>query len=105
LNSPETRGTFKYVEGAHTRQLGRYLVEVNRPALGFAELETLTARARAAAAELREAGTEVRFLRAVFVPEDETCFFLYESESPEAVRQAASVTGVALGGVTDSMEL
>lgn len=46
-------------------------------------------RARRAAAELSREGTPVRYLRSIFVPEDETCFFLYEAVSADAVREAA----------------
>jgi hypothetical protein len=45
--------------------------------------------ARAAAEELEREGTAVRYLRSMFVPEDETCFLVYEAESAEAVRSAA----------------
>ncbi len=31
----------------------------------------------------------MRFVRSVFVPEDEACFYLYEAPSAEAVREAA----------------
>jgi hypothetical protein len=31
----------------------------------------------------------VRFLRSVFVPEDESCFYLYEAASADDVREAA----------------
>ena len=43
-----------------------------------------------AADEVSQPGTEVRFLRAIFVPEDETCFCPYVSSSADAVREAAS---------------
>ena len=46
-------------------------------------------RARIAADELTRDGTAVRLLRAIFVPEDETCFYLYEAETVDAVREAA----------------
>jgi hypothetical protein len=46
-------------------------------------------RARRAAEELTQQGTPIRFLRSIFVPEDETCFYLYEAETVEAVREAA----------------
>ena len=38
---------------------------------------------------MRTAGIPVRFLRSVFVPEDESCFFLYEGPNTDAVRDAA----------------
>ncbi len=48
------------------------------------------ARARLAAEEVTREGTPVRYLRSIFVPEDETCFYLYEASSVEAVRAAAA---------------
>jgi hypothetical protein len=49
-----------------------------------------TRRARQAAAALTREGTPVRFVRSIYVPEDETCFVLYEARSCAAVREAAS---------------
>ena len=46
-------------------------------------------RAREAAAALTAEGTNVRFLRSIYLPEDETCFFLYRASSMEAVHAAA----------------
>jgi hypothetical protein len=46
-------------------------------------------RARSAAEELTRAGTRVRCLRSIFVPEDETCFLLYEADSIGLVQEAA----------------
>ncbi len=46
-------------------------------------------RLRLAADELSRDGTRVRYLRRIFVPEDETCFYLYEAASADAVREAA----------------
>jgi mannose-6-phosphate isomerase-like protein (cupin superfamily) len=48
----------------------------------------LAGRATAAAAELAREGTAVRFLRAIFLPEDETGFALYEAPSVQAVADA-----------------
>lgn len=38
---------------------------------------------------MRAEGIPIRFLRSIFVPEDEACFHLYEAGSLEAVRTAA----------------
>lgn len=46
-------------------------------------------RVRMAAEELTREGTPVRFLRSIFVPEDETGFYLCEAPSVEAVRELA----------------
>jgi Nickel responsive protein SCO4226-like len=60
-------------------------------------------RARTAAEELTEEGTPVRYVRAIFVPEDETCFFLYEAGSVEAVREAARRAGLGSERVTEAL--
>ncbi|MET0200922.1 MAG: nickel-binding protein [Gaiellaceae bacterium] len=46
-------------------------------------------RARLAAEELALRGTPVRYLSSIFLPEDETCFHLYEASSAEAIREVA----------------
>ena len=46
-------------------------------------------RARIAAEEMTREGTPVRLLRAIFVPDDETGFYLCEAASVEAVRELA----------------
>lgn len=46
-------------------------------------------RARLAAEELTREGKPVRYLRSIFLPEDETCFFICEAASAETVREAA----------------
>jgi hypothetical protein len=62
------------------------------------------ARARWAAAELSRLGTSVRYLNSIFVPEDETCYLLYEGESAEAVRDAARLAGLAFEHVAEAVE-
>jgi uncharacterized protein DUF4242 len=44
----------------------------------------------------------VRFVRTVFVPEDETCFYLYEAASADVVRQAARCAGLGVESVTEA---
>jgi hypothetical protein len=46
-------------------------------------------RARDAADRLTREGTPVEFIRWIFVPEDETCFYLYEASSADLVHAAA----------------
>ena len=71
-------------------QLARYVVELRPLESGWAELQHAAAKARQATDELRREGADVRFLRSIFVPEDDACFFLYEGSSAEAVRAAAA---------------
>jgi len=61
-------------------------------------------RARAAAADVSGEGSPVRYVRAILVPEDETCFFLWEGCSAEAVREAARRAGLGSERVTEALD-
>jgi hypothetical protein len=63
----------------------------------------LTAQARRASAQLRREGIDVRFLRSVFVPEDETCFHLYRAGSVDAVREAARRAALDVEDVSETV--
>jgi hypothetical protein len=53
-----------------------------------------------AAKQLSDEGEDVRLLRAILVPEDEVCFYLYRSPSAEAVRAAAARAGLRFERIT-----
>jgi len=44
-------------------------------------------RLAALAANLREEGTKVRYLRTLHLPQDETCFFVFEADSLTSMRR------------------
>lgn len=52
-----------------------------------------------AAAQLSREGKPVRFVRSLFVPEEETCFYLFEAQTSDAVRDAATRAGLAVDHV------
>jgi len=62
-------------------------------------------RARRAAEALATEGVPVRYLRTIFVPEDETCLVLYEADSAEAVREAARRAGLAFERVAEAVSV
>ena len=51
-------------------------------------------QAERAIAELTREGRSVRCLRSIFVPEDETCFLLYEAPAAEVVEEAVRRAGL-----------
>jgi hypothetical protein len=69
--------------------VAEFLVELYVSRAHATVVEHGAERARLAAEQLIGEGTEVRLLRSIFVPEDETCFLLYEADSADAVREAA----------------
>jgi hypothetical protein len=57
-----------------------------------------------AAIGMTNLGTPVRYLRSIYAQEDETCFFLYEAETIDAVREAAVATGRPFEHVAEVIE-
>lgn len=85
--------------------LARYLLELEQPYDGWRQLQLLTARARTGAEELSAEGLPVRFLRSIFVPEDGTCFFLYEAGSADTVGAAARRAQLAIRRIDPSIRI
>lgn len=69
--------------------MASFLLELYLSRTDAAALGRGAVRARLAAEQLTREGTPVRFLRAIYVPGDETCFVHYEAANVEAVRTAA----------------
>ena len=80
-----------------------FLVEQYVPRGDAQMVERRTRRARLAAEELTRHGTRVRFLRSIFVPEDETCFFLYEAASFDDVRNAVAASNLPCDRIAEAM--
>jgi|SRR5690348_12519841 hypothetical protein len=51
--------------------------------------------AQHAAEELARDGVAIELVRSIFVPEDETCMFIYVADSLESVRRSAERGGLA----------
>lgn len=84
--------------------LTRYLVELSDTGGALASVQALADRARRAAAEVSQEGTRVRFLRVVFVPEDGSCFLLYEGESEQAVNRAVASGEIGVRRVAHALQ-
>ena len=91
---------FRYFTAlVHRRSVGgmaEFLVETYVARTDSAAVELGAERSRLAAEELTREGTPVRCLRSIFVPEDETCFFLYEADSADTMRAAVERCGFAV---------
>jgi uncharacterized protein DUF4242 len=83
--------------------MANFLIELYLPRTDRAAFNCSVRRARLAADELSRQGTPVRYLHSVFVPEDETCFHLYEADSPDRVREAARCAALRFERVSEAV--
>jgi hypothetical protein len=80
-----------------------FLVEVYLPRGRGDALVRRSAQARTAAEALTSEGTPVTFLHSIFVPEDETCFFLYEAVSSDVVRAVGRRAALPFERVSEAL--
>jgi mono/diheme cytochrome c family protein len=85
--------------------MARYLAELYLSRTSSGGLREAAARARSAAEDMTHEGTPVRYLRAIFLGEDETCFHLYEAGSAEAVREASRRAAIPVERVTEALDV
>jgi len=83
--------------------LAYFTIELTRPRDGWSSMPELAARARQASDQLREEGTEVQFLRSVFVPEDDVCLHVYRAASADGVRAAAGRAALSFDGIAETL--
>lgn len=83
--------------------MAKYLVELYMPKTGSDRVRDGAARARSAAKEMAREGKQIRYLRSIFVPEDETCFHLYDAGSAETVREASGRAGIRCERVVEAV--
>lgn len=68
------------------------------------ELPALERRARSAARGLARQGIAVRFVRSIFVPADEICFYVFEAASAGAVRAACERAALRFERVIEAVD-
>jgi len=66
-----------------------YLVEAFMPRSHAQEARAAGWRARTAAEELSREGVPIRYVRTTFLPDDETCFHLFEAASHDAIEDVS----------------
>ena len=81
-----------------------YLAEVYAPHLTSEQLVDAGVRARAAAVQVAAEGTDVAFSRAIYLPADETCFYLFEGDPAAAVEAVTSLAGLVVDRMVHVVE-
>jgi hypothetical protein len=81
-----------------------YLLELYVARADAPAVERGADRVRRAAEEHTREGTPVRYLRSIFVPDDETCFLIFEAGSADAVREVARRAALSFDHVATAIE-
>jgi hypothetical protein len=81
-----------------------FLVELYVPRADAALVVQYAERLRSAADESTSRGTPARFVRSIFVPDDETCFLLLEATSAESAGEAARRAQLPFERLTETLE-
>jgi Protein of unknown function (DUF4242) len=84
--------------------MAEFLVELYVSREDPAAVERGAERARRAGQELTHEGTPVRYLRSLYVPEDETCFFFYLARCVDDVREAARRAALPFDRISEAFE-
>ena len=80
--------------------MAEYLVELYVAQSDHTAAQHHVARAERAGADLTREGRAVRCVSSILVPEDETCFLLYEADSADLVTEAVARAGLRLEHVS-----
>jgi hypothetical protein len=70
--------------------VAQYLVELYVPRRAQARLADAVDRALLASEQLTNEGKHVRYLRTIFIPQDEICFHVYEAQAADLVKENGS---------------
>lgn len=74
--------------------MGTFLVETYLSPDASGEPDRTIDRAISAVDEMQRAGQAIRYVRAIFIPDDETCLLLYDAPSVALVRAATERAGL-----------
>jgi Protein of unknown function (DUF4242) len=81
-----------------------YLVEAYVPRSQAHDARAIGRRACVVAERLSREGTQVRYIRTTFVPDDETCFHFFEASSEEAVDEVCRRAGIGSARIVAAVE-
>jgi len=85
--------------------MATFLAEAYLSRAGAGELRDTALRARSAAESMTSEGTPIRYLRVIFLGDEETCFHVYEAESPELVEEASRRAAIRVERVIAALDV
>lgn len=85
--------------------MNAYLVERYLPGLSEADVRAALGRAEAACAELRAAGTEIRYRGSIFLAVEEACFCRFDSDQADAVTEVNQQAAFAFARISPGIAI
>jgi hypothetical protein len=81
-----------------------YFVEAYVPNTRVQEARAAGQRASAAAGQLSQDDIAISYVRTTFLPDDETCFHVFEAASEEIVQEVCRRAGISTGRILAAIE-
>jgi hypothetical protein len=82
----------------------RFLVELYVSRCKASDFDEEAQRVRSVSDDLSRRGLQIRYLRSLFLPEEETCFHLFEASGLEAVEEAVQSAGLECERITPALD-
>jgi hypothetical protein len=82
-----------------------YMVERNLAGISLDQLAAAQKAAITTARNMREQGSQIRYIRSTFVPERHRCMCLFEAGSPDLVRQLNDSARIPYEGIVEAYDL
>ena len=81
----------------------QFLVEVYVPRSRASELGAAKERVRAATTHISRSDRDIHYVRAIYVPEDEICFYVFDASSADLVAEVSGLAGLRDGRVVETL--
>lgn len=82
-----------------------FMVERDLKGIAMADLAAAQKAAIGKAEEMRNGGSDIRYIRSTFAPEDGRCLCLFEAESDSVVKRLNDEAGLPYSRVSPAMDL
>ena len=66
-------------------------------------LELAAAKERVRTVTANVSHGDIRYVRAIYVPEDETCFYVFDASSADLVAQVSGLAGLPDGRIVETL--
>ncbi len=85
--------------------MGVYMVERSLKGISMDDLGAAQKAAIGKGEEMTAAGTDVRYIRSTFAPEDGRCMCLFEAKSEEDVKRLNDEAGLPYDRIVEALDL